>query len=194
MSDAISKVIVRKVSLPLRLIFALKSYTIFLYIFFLSNILNICVVHGNTESRAHVARARYLALSRTRKNSPRDQPSIIRRPSSPRFRTISFLPRTDSYRSAHSRHTAGVIHIAAGGESIFIRPEIDRPRNESPHREGVRIAASSRRRAPLSSMRLHHPLPFNPFASARARECWLHAIITLTAHVIISVISGKKHK
>lgn len=84
------------------------------------------------------------------------RPSIIWHPSSLRFCAISLPRRTHSYRSAHSRHTAGD-YIAAGGESIFIRPEIDRPRNESPHREGARIAASSRR-APPSSMRLHQPI------------------------------------
>lgn len=129
MSDAISKVTVRKVSLPLRLIFALKST--FSSIFF------------SFEYPEHMRRAwkyrescacRSCSISRivSERIALETSPRSYGRPSSPRFRTISFLPRTDSYRSAHSRHTAGFIHIAAGGESIFIRPEIDRPRNESP--------------------------------------------------------------
>lgn len=54
--------------------------------------------------------------------------------------------------------------ITAGGESIFTRPEIDRPRNESPRWGGRERTATSSRRAPSSSMKLSHPI--NLFASA----------------------------
>lgn len=107
--------------------------------------------------------------------------SIIRHLSSLRFYAISFPRRTHSYRSAHSRRTAG--GLCSGGWRIDIYTSRNRSTAERvSHREGARIAASSRR-AP------HPQWDFiNPFASASV----LRATSTLSSHVIVRVIIAER--
>lgn len=144
--------------------------------------LDMYIVPQKTDSRACRSCSISRIVSDERIALQAGQPSIIRHPSSLRFCAISLPRRTHSYRSAHSRHTVGG-YIAAGGESIFIRPEIDRPRNESPM---GRACGLQRRDAPPSSMRLHQPICIGECAACDKR--------VLSAHVIVRIISREKDK